>query len=204
MWEIAKPFLQDYYVPFSVYDPTFHKRAITKDPAPLDPCCTSCRQPDGMITVCVYVDDESYQPALDFVLANSAVVEAALVRKLGAVQNRTLVQHYEENLPGMPQWEKHWKFIQAEIGGDEVPRLDRMFKLTGLSIRRADPEGMWLVGYEFQSAWDMDHGLEIVLWEDKVLTASGMMETTSVESPPIPGIKVDQEYTFDPGDYRLP
>jgi hypothetical protein len=59
-------------VPHSICDPTFHKWKATKVPEPLDPCCTSCREPDSALTVVVYVPDESYLPALEFVLTNAA------------------------------------------------------------------------------------------------------------------------------------
>jgi hypothetical protein len=202
VWEEKKPFLLDFYVPFSVYDPTFHKWPATDAPAPLDPCCTSCRKPDDRVTVCVYVGDDSYLPAWEFVLSNFESVESALKTKLLAIQKRNLAQHFEENLPGMPDWQKHWDFIVAEFGNPETC-INRMYKLTGVSIVRSDPETEWVVGFEFQTAWDMDHGLEIVMQGDKVLAAAGMMELTSTGSSPILGAKGIQEYELDPDDYRL-
>lgn len=204
MWEIPKPFLKDFFVPFSVYDPSFHKRKITKTPATLDPCCTSCREKSDVVTLCVYVDDESYLPQLDFVSANAVEIEKALIVKIRAVHERILAQHFEDNLPGMPDWQKHWDFILADLGGTPEDLYHRMFKLTGMSIVYSEEQKEWAVGYEFQTGWDMDHGLEIVMWKEKVLTSDGMLVLTSTEGCPFVGAKVNQEYELDPGDYPLP
>jgi hypothetical protein len=204
LWEAPKPFLLDYYVPFSVYDPSFHTWKATKHPAPLDPCCTSCREPGDAVTVCVYATDESYVPTWEFILANRETIENALKAKLQAVHERNLVQRYDENLEGMPDWEKHWKFILGKLGEDEKQITHRMFKLTGISIAYSDPEGEWVVGYEFQTGWDMDHGLEIVMWGDRVLAAAGLMELTSTGGSVFAGVRSTQEYELDPGDFPLP
>lgn len=204
IWEEPKPFLRDFYVPFSVYDETFHTRKLTKDPAPLDPCCTSCREPGDVISLCVYVPDESYLPTWEFIQSNLEAIESALKVKLAAIHARCLVGHHEENLPGMPVWQKHWEFIQSELGGEPAEQLNRFFKLTGISIVRSEPEYEWIVGYNFQTAWDMDHGIEIIMWNEKVLAAGGMLELTSTGGSPMAGAKATQEYEFDPGDYRLP
>lgn len=104
----------------------------------------------------------------------------------------------------MPVWQKHWEFIQSELGGEPAEQLNRFFKLTGISIVRGEPENEWIVGYNFQTAWDMDHGIEIIMWNEKVLAAGGMLELTSTGGSPMAGAKATQEYEFDPGDYRLP
>lgn len=203
MWEAPKPFLRDFYVPYSVYDPTFHEWPQTSAPAPLDPCCTSCRLKEDQVMVCVYVEDEGYLDTWNGIIENAAAIESELIRKLQAVQDRILVQHYEENLPGMPDWEGHWKFIQTQFGSEPRDFIDRMFKLTGISMSISEPEGEWVVGYEFQTAWDMDHGLEIVTWNGRVISAAGMMELTSTGGSTFAGAKENQEYAFDEGDLRL-
>lgn len=203
LWEEEKPFLKDFFVPYSVYDSTFHERPLRGEAAPLDPCCASCREPGDRVTLCVYIEDESWRDAWDSILANADKVEEALSAKLRAVNERNLKQHFEENLPGMRQWQKHWDFILSQVGADPETLLSRMFKLTGVSIVRSDPEGEWVVGFEFQTGWDMDHGLEILMWGHKVLTSAGMLELTSTGRSPIMGAKVNQEYELDPGDYVL-
>lgn len=203
IWAIPKPFLVDYFAPYSVYDPKFHKRKPEKVAAPLDPCCTSCREPSSQVTLTVYVTDESYQPILDPILENGPEIEDALNQKLKALHERSLVEHAEENLPGMPDWEKHWNFIVEQLGGDVTNKLDRFFKLTGITIVWSESEKEWVVGYEFQTAWDMDHGIEILMWNEKVLAAGGMFELTYGSSL-IKGAKAVQEYQLDPGDYRIP
>jgi len=203
VWEEPKPFLKGFHVPYSVYDKTFLTWPQTDTPTPLDPCCTSCRQVSEVVTVVVYVEDDSYLPIWNGILQNAGTIEAELIRKLRAVQDRNLVQHYEENLPGMPAWEKHWQFIISQLGPEPREFIDRMFKLTGISIAISKPENEWVVGYEFQTAWDMDHGLEIVTWKDRVITAGGMMELMSTGRSVFGAAKVNQQYEFDKGDLRL-
>lgn len=203
MWEEPKPFFQDWYVPYSVYDETFHTWPLTEAPAPLDPCCTSCRAPEATVMAVVYVEDDSYLPTLNFVRENADDIALKLLRKLTAIQNRILKDHYEVNLPGMPKWEAHWQHILTELGSEPSQFISRMFKLTGISIAASEPEDEWVVGYNFQSAWDMDHGLEIVMWGDKVLAAGGMMEMTSTGGSVFAGVRATQQYEFDEGDFRL-
>jgi hypothetical protein len=60
---------------------------------------------------------------------------------------RCLIDHREDNLPGMAKWTRHWEFMTAELGGDPGLRVDRTYKFTGLSIVRSDPEGDWATGF---------------------------------------------------------
>lgn len=203
MWEMPKPFFQEWYVPFSVYDETFHTWPLTDASAPLDPCCTSCRIAEDRVMLVVYSEDESYQPIWDSILEGRAGIAHRLEAKLAAIQARNLLAHYEENLPGMPVWEAHWKFILQSLGGTPEPPLSRMFKLTGISIAASEPENEWVVGYNFQTGWDMDHGLEIVTWSGKVLAAGGMLELTSTGGSVFAGVRAIQAYELDAGDEHL-
>lgn len=204
LWEIPSPLLKGFRVPFSIYDPTFHKRKITKDPAFLDPCCSSCREPSEVVVLCVYTEDESYQSTLDEVLQKTDLIEAALKTKLLAIQQRMLQHHFEDNLPGMKAWQKRWEFILSTLDGPPEEAISSMYKLTGLVIRHSLPENEWAVGYQFQTAWDMDHGLEIVMCGDRVLTSGGMMELTSTEGSVFEKARINQTYEQDPGDFVLP
>lgn len=141
--------------------------------------------------------------AWNYLLSNASLIEEKLTQKLSRIHIRCLSQFLEEELPGNPSFRKHWaKILAANPDAESSP--DRFFKLVGICLLSSGLEECAFTTYEFQSAWDLDHGLEIVMHQDKVLAAAGLTELAGPDTHHYNAIKATQSYEMDPGDTQLP
>ena len=201
----SKPVLKAFVSAFAVYDEDFHKGRLEKAPYPLEPSGFNSRVEDD--TVSVFIFDKNPEStalrenAWDFLLRNQSAIEAKLRAKLIQIQENDLIQLSEELKDGGPYGD-HWKMIQSQIPQAET-RTDKFFKLVGIVLDASGLEDHAFVGFEFQTSWDKDHGLEIVMHKDRVLARAGMTELLSGYGSSIDGIKATQEFDLAPGDFRL-
>lgn len=206
MWTTAKPFLREASVHLYPYDPRFGDLKVPAAPYPLDPSCPSGRAADSQVAVYVFTEEASAleEAAWLDLTARPDLWEAALLRKLRAVHERDVAQFLEEELPGLPGSQKPWEALEARLGRSPSEVPEAFFKLVGICLDRTGMEGSAFVGFEFQSGWDPDHGLEIVMHQGRVLAAAGMTELIGGDGSVLDGVKSIQEYEFDPGDWMVP
>jgi len=57
--------------------------------------------------------------------------------------------------------------------------------------------------FEFQTGWDRDHGLGVLMHKDRVLAAGGLTELIH-GSGLLAGARAVQAYDLDEGDFVLP
>jgi len=208
LWETEKPFFNDWLVEFAPYDPDHQTYPIRKGKLyPLEPSCALARIASDRVGVFLFEWSDKAEPlqqaGWDYLVAHSAAIEAALTNKLRSVQSKCLAQH-EEELEGADFLRKHWNRIEKDLRSPALEAVDQFYKLVGISLAGSGIDECCFVGFEFQTGWDQDHGLEIVMHKDRVLAAGGMTELLSPNGSIIDGIKATQEYDLDPGDYRLP
>lgn len=208
VWETEKPLLKDAVAEFAPYDPDYRTYPIGKGkPYPLEPSDASARVASDTVGVFLFEwSDEAaplQQAGWEYLVANAAAVEAALIQKLQAMQAKCLEMH-EEELEGADFLQKHWKEIEAGLRSPVGEAVDQFYKLVGISLGATGLDECCFVGFEFQSGWDQDHGLGIAMHKDRVLAAGGMTELLTPIGSTVERIKATQKYELDPGDYRLP
>lgn len=204
---VEKPVLVDAVVAFAPYDPDFHKTSLGKQkPYLLDPSCPTARTADSQVPVVIYERSEAAsdlrQNAWQFILENASAIEKSLVKKLMAIHTRSLTQFLEEEMPDVPEFQKHWEEISRVIPNPEES-ITSFFKLVGVSLATSGLDECGFVGFEFQSGWDQDHGLEILMHKDRVLVAAGMTELMSPGKSIVESVKATQKYESDPDDLIL-
>lgn len=200
-----KPFLEDFVALFAVFDKDFHTYQLPKKSYPIDPSGIDSRIADSNVSVFIFdKNPESsllQQNAWEYLVENASAVEEKLKAKLAADQAQGLALLNEEIEDGGP-YEDHWKMIQSKIPNAESA-IDKFFKLVAIVLDASGLDDHAFVGFEFQTAWDKDHGLEIVMHKDRVLAKAGMTELISGYGSTIEGIKGTQEAEFEPGDFKL-
>lgn len=200
-----KPFLKDFVAEYAVFDEDFHTYKLPIASYPVEPSGVDARVGDANVPVFVF--DQSpeatglRQNAWDFLLANAQAIEVKLLAKLASVQAQGLALLMEELEDGGP-YGAHWNLIQSKIPNAETA-IDKFFKLVAIVLDGSGLEDHAFVGFEFQTSWDKDHGLEIVMHKDRVLARAGMTELLSGFGSSIAGIKATQEFDLAPGDFRL-
>ena len=143
----------------------------------------------------------SQQRAWDYLVANSALVEHKLAQKLTFIQRQCLDQLAEEIAEGGP-YADQWEIIRSKVPSPET-ELNRFYKLVAITLAPTGLDDHGFIGFEFQTAWDKDHGLEIVMHKDRTLAKAGMTELISGYGSVIDGIKGTQAYELDPCDFKL-
>lgn len=200
-----KPVLRDFVALYAPFDEEFHKYKLPRKPYPLEPSCPTCREASSELSVFIFERDgaaeEFQENAWRFIEANSAAVESQLKQKLLAVHKRGIELIKDEIADGGP-YTDHWSFIQSKIP-DSAASIECFFKLVGVSLASNGPDHHAYVGFEFQSAWDKDHGLQILMHKDKVLCAAGMTELISPGKDIEAAIRAIQSYELDACDHKL-
>lgn len=207
VWRTEKPLMRNAVVAFAPYDPDYPKLKIRRGDSTSDPSCPSAREVGTEIDVVMYsYSGNGYGPyqelAWTYILEHAEVIEAALRRKLFVWHLKRLAQFREEDLPHVPEFKKYWKKIEAEVAVDEPSAVDRFFKLAAISLTDSGLDECGFSSFEFQTGWDRDHGIGILMHRDRVLAAGGMTELI-YGSAVVEGIKVVQGYDLDPGDFSL-
>jgi hypothetical protein len=173
-----------------------------------DPSCPSARDPSSDIEVSLYEDSgigfgDFQERAWEFILAHPAPVEAALRRKLFAWHAKRMAQFRDEDLPHDPEYQKYWKVVGRQVALGDPSAVDQLFKLVGIGLADSGLDDCGFSSFEFQTGWDRDHGLGVLMHRDRVLAAGGMTELIR-GSGVLAGAKAVQAYDLDEGDFALP
>ncbi len=140
--------------------------------------------------------------AWEFILAHPAAVEAALRRKLFAWHRKRLAQFRDEDLPHVRGLQKYWKVVEQQVAMEEPSAVDHLFKLVGIGLADSGLDDSGFSSFEFQTGWDRDHGLGVVMHRNRVLAADG--QTELIGGPGVvEGVKAVQAYDLDEGDFLL-
>jgi hypothetical protein len=205
IWRTAKPLLRDAVAAYAPYDPEYPKLKVSKSPGTSnDPSCASALVISTDIDVMLYSHTDTFgsvqERAWNFILDHHELVEAALRRKLFAQHSRSLMEFREEALP--PQLQKYWKTIESRVNWDDPSAVDHLFKLVAIGLADNGLDECGFSSFEFQTGWDRDHGLGILMHKDRVLAAAGMTELIGSDSI-VDVVKSIQGYGMDDGDLSL-
>lgn len=207
IWRTAKPLLRDAVVDYAPFYPEYAKLKVSKSRGPShDPSCPSARLPDSEVDVMLYAHLDTIgglpERAWNYLLDQQQRVEASLRRKLFARHTRFLQQLRDEVLPEDPQVQKYWKTIKGQVQWDDPSAVDHLFKLVAIGLADSGLEDCGFTSFEFQTGWDRDHGLGVLMHQDRVLAADGMTELIGSQRI-VDAVKYIQEYDLDDGDFSL-
>jgi hypothetical protein len=209
LWRTMKPLFRDAVVAVAPPYPDYPKLKVPKRQGPESgPACPSARDASSDMEVVIYAYsgngfNSGYQErAWEFLLANASAIEIALRRKLYEWHKKQLAQHREEDLPHVPEYQKYWKKIEKQVPFEEPSAIDQLFKLVRVGLADSGLDECGFSSFEFQTGWDRDHGLGVLMHRDRVLAAGGMGELiygTDLAA----GARTVQTYDLDDGDFSL-
>jgi hypothetical protein len=209
LWRTPKPLLTGPVVAVAPPYPDYPKLKLSKSRGPSsDPSCPSARDPSADIEVALYADNGNglgvlQERAWDFILSDSVAVEGALRHKLFAWHVKQMAQFLEEDLPDAPpEYQKYWTLVGRQVALKEPSAVNHLFKLVGIGLADSGLDDCAFSSFEFQTGWDRDHGLGVLMHRDRVLAAGGMGEL--ILGPDVlAGARVVQSYDLDDGDFVL-
>lgn len=205
-WITRKPLLQDSVVSYAPPYPDYPKRSTRHTTC--DPSCSSARDVGDEVVVSSYSNNGNgfcmYQErAWSFIADEALAVEASLRRKLYALHQKSLKQFIEEILPDFRRMKNYWNAIEDKLDWHDSSAVDHLYKLVGVGLVDNGLDECGFSSFEFQTGWDQDHGVGILMHKDRVLAAGGMQEDISRGPELIESIKYVQSYDFDEGDLSL-
>lgn len=209
LWRTDKPLFKDAVVAFAPPYPDYPKLKISKFQGPdSSPGCPSAREASSTVEVALYARRQDgfgrvHENAWNFLLANTSAIETALRRKLFAWHVKQLAQFREEYLPDDPPMQKYWKLIENQTSMEEVSAIDSLFKLVGIGLADHGLDECGFSSFEFQTGWDRDHGIGVLMHRERVLAAGGMGEMIYGDNI-ARGVRTVQAYDMDEGDFVLP
>lgn len=208
LWRTAKPLLRGAVVAVAPPYPDYPKLKVSRSRGPSgDPSCPSARDPSSEVEVALYASSGNgfgslQERAWEFLLAHPAAIEAALRRKLFAWHRKRLAQFREEDLPNVKPLQRYWKEIERQLPVEEPAAIDHLFKLVAIGLADSGLDECGFSSFEFQTGWDRDHGLGVLMHRDRVLAAGGLTEL--IGGPGVlEGARVVQSYDLDEGDLVL-
>lgn len=207
IWRTAKPLLRDAVVAYAPFYPDYPMLKVSKSRGPSnDPSCPSARLADAEVDVMLYSHTHNFgslqERAWDFILDQHQLVEASLRRKLFAQHSKFLQQFLDETLPEGKQFQKYWKTIEAQVKWDDPSAVDHLFKLVAIGLADSGLDDCGFSSFEFQTGWDRDHGLGVLMHKDRVLAADGMTELIGSRRI-VDAVRYLQQYDRDAGDLSL-
>ncbi|MBN9519803.1 hypothetical protein J0H58_14980 [bacterium] len=209
VWRTAKPLLRDAVVTCAPYYPEYPRLKVGTSGGPSDdPSCPSARAVGTDIDVVIYSDSGTsggrQERAWDFILGHYQLVEASLRRKLFARHSKFLKQFVDEDLPEAKHLQTYWDTIKHRVRWDDPSAVNHLFKLVSVGLAESGLDECGFSSFEFQTGWDRDHGLGVLMHKDRVLAADGMTELIVGNPDSIAaGAKHVQGYDLDDGDYLL-
>lgn len=206
LWRTGKPLLRHAVVEYAPPYPEYPKLKVSKSRGPSsDPSCPSARDVGDDIEVAMYSDDgrfgEAQELAWNFIIDNVQAIEAALRRKLFAQHLKFREQFLTEELSKREQ--KYWNEIQSQVELDEASAIDSLFKLVRIGLADHGLDECGFSSFEFQTGWDQDHGMGILMHKNSVLSAGGMEELICRGHHIVGAVKSVQTYDLDDGDLSL-
>lgn len=134
---------------------------------------------------------------------NAKAIEASLRRKLFAQHLKNQKKFLEEDLPDFEDLQDYWKQIKDKLDWNDASAIDHLYKLVGIGLIDHGLDECGFSSFEFQTGWDRDHGISILMHKANVLIAGGMGENTCEGTDLIQAIKTVQAYDLDDGDLSL-
>lgn len=209
IWRTAKPLMRDAVVAYAPFYPDYPKLKVSKSRGPSnDPSCPSARLASADLDVYLYSSTPTFgslqERAWNFILDHHQLVEAGLRRKLFAKHSKFLNQFLEEALPEDKQFQKYRRTIEGQVKWNDPSAVDHLFKLVAIGLADGGLDDCGFTSFEFQTGWDRDHGLGVLMHKDRVLAAGGMTELIGGTGDSIlNGVRYVQQYDLDDGDLSL-
>ncbi|MDX1930760.1 MAG: hypothetical protein SFV81_29825 [Pirellulaceae bacterium] len=206
---VPKPIFKNAIVEFAPPYPDYPKSKFKRSlGSPNDPSSASAKSPDSNIDVVLYfsganVDSKPQESAWDFLQNNTSVIESNLRRKLFSYHTKSLTKFLDEYLPDSKVIQRYWKQIEGDVPIHEAIAIDRLFKLVRIGIADTGLDECGFCSYEFQTGWDHDHGLSVMMHKSHVLAAGAMEELICAPEHILSAVQNVQGYDFDEGDYRV-
>lgn len=204
VWVTDKPILKEAVVAFAPPYPDFVRWKLRGE-ATTDPSCPSARDIGETVEVVTYDNGNGFeshqQVAWNYLLENAGPTEARLRDKLFAHHRKQKNEFLEDYLPDDDSIKSHWRQIESSLDWDDPKAIDVVYKLVSIGLIDRGLDDCGFVTFDFQTGWDMDHGVGVVMHKDKSLAAAGMQEFTSADV--IGTIKSVQGYDLDDVDSPL-
>ncbi|RYG25871.1 hypothetical protein EON82_05525 [bacterium] len=201
IWRTSKPLMRGAVVTYAPFDPEYPELEV-EEPTN-DPSCASARVIGDEIDVVLYSSSgtfgDPHERAWKHILDHRQTVEASLRRKLFAQHSKSLQQFREEELP--KEYQDYWQTISDQVKWNDPSAIDQLFKLVAVGLADTGLDECGFSSFEFQTGWDRDHGLGILMHKDRVLAAGGMTEL--IDGPSVESIRYIQGYDLDDGDFSL-
>ncbi|MFO0938831.1 MAG: hypothetical protein U0798_20190 [Gemmataceae bacterium] len=208
VWQTAKPLLANAVVTAAPSYPEYQKMKVKKTKGvSTDPACPSARVVGNDVEVAMYSSSgngfgDIQEKAWKYLLGHTTAIEKALRRKLFAWHAKQLARFRDEDLPHDKGIQKYWKVIENQVKVDDPSAVNHFFKLVGIGLADQGLDNCGFTSFEFQTGWDQDHGLGIVMHKNRVLAAGGITEIIG-NTEIVDVIKAVQSYELDKGDYSL-
>jgi len=208
IWRTAKPILRDAMVACAPYYPEYPALKVSNSRGPSnDPSCPSARDAGADVDVVLYSHADAFgslhENAWNFILDHRQLIETNLRRKLFARHSKDLTQFLDEELLGAKHLQKYWAKIEHRVTWGDPSAVDQLFKLVSVGLADSGLDDCGFSSFEFQTGWDRDHGLGILMHKDRVLAAGGMTELICSPHSIAAGAKCVQQHDRDDGDFPL-
>ena len=207
-WVTPKPIFKTAFVEFAPPYPDYRKRKVMRSSGvDTDPSSASAKIQSELMEVVAYSSSGNtnvQQSAWDFLIANVDAIESSLRRKLLAYHHKSLEEFLAEHLPESKAVQKYWTEIETQVSVRDASVIDRFHKLVQIGIADVGlDDNVGFTSYEFQTGWDHDHGLEIVMHKADILAAGGMGELMYGFENMVATVRSVQQYDYDEGDLRM-
>jgi hypothetical protein len=208
-WLTSKPLFHDAIVAYAPPYPEYSKLKISRlTGAPSDPGSPKARLHSTTVEVIAYSTESNgsksaQEQAWEFLVTHSSEIEASLRRKLFAYHRKSLTQFLDEYLPDSKPMQKYWKEIEQNVSVHDATAVNQLFRLAQIGLADTGLDECGYCSFEFQTGWDRDHGLGIIMHKTNVLASGGMGELIYNPQHILSAVKSVQSYDFDEGDLRL-
>ncbi|PQO38380.1 DUF6985 domain-containing protein [Blastopirellula marina] len=142
--------------------------------------------------------------AWNFIRDKFAEVEASLRRKLFVNHMKGYRGFVDECVPDLSEFDlEEWDEIKDAIPWDTPAAVDAMFELISIGLLDQGLDDCGFSYFNFNSGWDEEHGISVLMHRNHVLAAGGISEFSNLGDEVIPHIKSIQRYDLDDGDLSL-
>lgn len=207
-WTTAKPLLHDTVVVYAPLYPEYAKMKTSRVVGSAsDPGSPQAKLRGETVDVFIHSSDDgsnvAHETAWKYIQSHASEIETALRRKLFAYHLRNLEQFLNEYLPESKAMQKYWKEIETNVAVRDVSAVDQLFKLAQIGIADTGLDECGFCSFEFQTGWDRDHGIGVLMHKSHVLASGGMGELIYSPKHILESVKIVQGYSFDDGDFRV-
>ena len=191
-WTTEKPFFRDARVEFEPHYPE-QSESEAESEVEVTAFCETSKEFGSL-----------QENAWNFLIANAEAIDANLRRKLFVHHLKGYRGFVDELVPDFEDDELDgWNEIKDAIDWESPAAIDHLYELTGIGLLDDGFDECGFYYFDFQSGWDEEHGVSVLMHRAEVLAAGGMAEFSNRGPGLIPHAKSIQEYDFDEGDFRL-